>query len=147
MKALLITAFQADNPINAIDPDRNNDGHLQEFQMRHKEADSYFADPELKNASGITTGETGKLGVTLLPGKGESGVNSISKNVIDIYINAKLFTIKRAETFSYEEYDHTVMFLNTLDRAKPRHTIKGNIDMNSELLKRIIKSRKKLLKT
>ena len=48
MKALLITAFPADNPINAIDPDRNNDGHLQEFQMRHKEADSYFADPELK---------------------------------------------------------------------------------------------------
>lgn len=48
MKALLITAFQADNPINAINPDRNNDGHLQEFQMRHEEADSYFADPELK---------------------------------------------------------------------------------------------------
>lgn len=48
MKALLITAFQADNLINAIDPDRNNDGHLQEFQMRHEEADSYFADPELK---------------------------------------------------------------------------------------------------
>ena len=142
MKALLITAFQADNPINAIDPDRNNDGHLQEFQMRHKEADSYFADPELKNASGITTGETGKLGVTLL-----SGINSVSKkNVIDIYINAKLFTIKRAETFSYEEYDHTVMFLNTLDRAKPRHTIKGNIDMNSELLNRIIKSRKETIK-
>ena len=141
MKALLITAFQADNPINAIDPDRNNDGHLQEFQMRHEEADSYFADPELKNASGITTGETGKLKMTLL-----SGINSVSKNVIDIYINAKLFTVERAETFSYEEYGHTVMFLNTLDRAKPGHTIKGNIDMNSELLKRIIKSRKELLK-
>lgn len=146
MKALLITAFQADNPINAIDPDRNNDGHLQEFQMRHKEADSYFADPELKNASGITTGETGKLGVTLLPGKGESGVNSISKNVIDIYINAKLFTVERAETFSYEEYGHTVMFLNTLDRAKPGHIIKGNRDVNIELLNRIIKSRKETIK-
>ena len=146
MKALLITAFQADNPINAIDPDRNNDGHLQEFQMRQKEADSYFADPELKNASGITTGETGKLGVTLLPGKGESGVNSISKNVIDIYINAKLSTIGKTETFSHEGYGHTIMYINTLDRTKSGHIIKGNRDVNIELLNRIIKSRKETIK-
>lgn len=141
MKALLITAFQADNPINAINPDRNNDGHLQEFQMRHKEADSYFADPELKNASGITTGETGKLKVTLL-----SGVNSISKNVIDIYINAKLSTIGKAETFSHEGYGHTIMYINTLDRTKSGHIIKGNRDVNIELLNRIIKSRKETIK-
>ena len=85
--------------------------------------------------------------MTLLPGKGESGVNSISKNVIDIYINAKLSTIGKAETFSYEGYGHTIMYINTLDRTKSGHIIKGNRDVNIELLNRIIKSRKKLLKT
>ena len=84
--------------------------------------------------------------MTLLPGKGESGVNSISKNVIDIYINAKLSTIGKTETFSHEGYGHTIMYINTLDRTKSGHIIKGNRDVNIELLNRIIKSRKETIK-
>ena len=124
----------------------DNQGRLHNSQMGYGGADSYFADLEFKNASGITTGETGKLGVTLLPGKGESGVNSVSKDVIDIYINAKLSTVGKAETFSHEGYGHTIMYLNTLDRTKSGHIIKGNRDMNIELLHRIINSRKETIK-
>ena len=124
----------------------DNQGNLHRSQMGYGEADSYFADPEFKNASGITTGETGKLGVTLLPGKGESGVNSTSKDEISIYINTKLSTVGKAETFSHEGYGHTIMYLNTLDRTKSGHIIRGNRDMNIELLNRIIKSRKETIK-
>ncbi len=123
----------------------DNQGNLHKSQMGYGEADPYFADPEFKNASGITTGETGKLGVTLLPGKGESGVNSASKDEINIYINAKLSTVGMAETFSHEGYGHTIMYLNTLDRTKSGHIIKGNRDMNIDLLNRIIKSRKETI--
>ena len=124
----------------------DNDGNLHKSQMGYGEADSYFADTDFKNASGITTGETGKLGVTLLPGKGESGVNSVSPNTIDIFINDRLSTVGKAETFSHEGYGHTIMYINTLDRTKSGHMIKGNRDINIELLNRIIKARKETIK-
>lgn len=59
----------------------DNAGNANNDQLSYSAPDIEFADPEFLSPSGLTTGEAGKYGITLLPGQGMSGVNSPNQDV------------------------------------------------------------------
>ena len=59
----------------------DNAGNANNDQLSYSAPDIEFADPEFLPPSGLTTGEAGKYGITLLPGQGMSGVNSPNQDV------------------------------------------------------------------
>ena len=52
----------------------DKDGNTNNDRLSYSEPDIEFADPNFLSPSGLTTGEAGKYGITLLPGQGKSGV-------------------------------------------------------------------------
>ena len=81
----------------------DNAGNANNDQLSYSAPDIEFADPEFLSPSGLTTGEAGKYGITLLPGQGMSGVNSPNQDV-HTYIHPFLSPIGQAEALSHELY-------------------------------------------
>ena len=84
---------------------KDNEGALRNGSLTYFEADEYFADRDFSSPAGLTTGETGRYGISLLPGQGISKVNSTTKDV-HIYIHPSLSPIGKAEALSHELYGH-----------------------------------------
>ena len=127
-----------DNSYSYID----DNGNKQNRVMNYIEADEDFADKNFEYTNGLTTGEGGNNGVTLLPGKGESGINSSDDSKIEIIINEKLSKVGRAETYSHEANGHGLMYVHTGNRYKSAHHAVGIRETNIPLKNMIIKSRK-----
>uniref|UniRef100_A0AB33JFT0 RHS repeat-associated core domain-containing protein n=2 Tax=unclassified Prevotella TaxID=2638335 RepID=A0AB33JFT0_9BACT len=120
----------------------NNDGGTGRLPMTY---DKY---PDWADKNGDVTinatenGEIGRMGVTLLPGKGTSGVNSKDSNVW-VYINSKLSRRSRVDAYSHEANGHGVIYEETRDRSQSGHQFgPGNKDENEKLKIRILNSKK-----
>lgn len=124
----------------------DNDGNIVNKEMSYIEPDEDFADKSFEYTNGLTTGEGGNNGVTLLPGKGESSVNSLNNSIIEVVVNNELSKIGRAETYSHEANGHVLMFVRTNDRNKSAHQAFGVKEMNIPLRNMIISSRKETIK-
>jgi hypothetical protein len=59
----------------------DNVGNTKNSKLSYSSPDEAFADPDFLSPSGLTTGEAGKYGITLLPGQGMSGINSPNHDV------------------------------------------------------------------
>ncbi|MBE6288465.1 MAG: RHS repeat-associated core domain-containing protein [Mediterranea massiliensis] len=138
----ILISVRLDNSYSYID----NEGVLHNKNMTYFEPDKYFMDVNFEYTNGLTTGETGNNGITLLPGKGESGVNSIDNGSIEIIVNDKLSKIGRAETYSHEANGHGLMFVRTRNREESAHKFNGLEEMNIPLKELIINSRKETIR-
>ena len=124
----------------------DNAGNILSHEMNYLEADKDLADEDFQYTNGLTTGEGGNNGVTLLPGKGESSVNSMEDLKIDVIIHQNLSEIGRAETYSHEANGHALMYVRTQDRYKSAHQYRGLTETNIPLRDMIINSRKETIK-
>ncbi len=138
----LLIFVKLDDSYSYID----NEGELHNKSMSYYESDEYFMDENFEFTNGLTTGETGNNGITLLPGKGESGVNSVDDGTIGIVINDKLSDVGRAETYSHEANGHGLMYVRTRNREQSAHKYNGSEEMNVPLKELIINSRKETIK-
>ena len=120
----------------------DNNGIIKENQtLSYCEPDNEFVDLSFNSPSGLTTGETGKYGVTLLPEKGTSGVNSCDK-AAHIYIHPSLSKLGKAEALSHELYGHGYLFNQYRDRNISKHDYRNTkIEHNMLLRERIKKAR------
>lgn len=114
--------------------------------MNYSGSDEGFVDFLVESPSGLTTGETGMLGVTVLPNRGESGVNSLDGSQITINVNKHLSLLGRAEMYSHEANGHAWLFVFTGDRAQAAHDYVGMWDANGWLRFLILGSRKETLR-
>ncbi|MBR1551496.1 MAG: hypothetical protein IJ632_04165, partial [Muribaculaceae bacterium] len=117
---------------------KDNNGFLKRKDM------SYYIDETMKSAEitsafDTSSGEFGLTGVTLLPGNGNSGVNTYDDN-IHIILNSNLSETGAAENFSHEGYGHALMYLLTHDRTMSGHQYDGMMEMNKRLYDQILKS-------
>jgi len=119
----------------------DNEGNIQTQSMSHQGPDPYFVDATGGSTlSGTTTGESGWMGQTLLPGKGASGVNSLD-GVIRVVVNERLSLAARAEMYSHEANGHALMFIRTGDRWKSEHQTRYSTSMNEPLNQMIRRSK------
>lgn len=117
---------------------RNASGNIITARLGKIEYDEDFKDETPTKPLGLTTGETGKYGITLLPGNGTSGVNSIDDNIY-VITNNQLSPLGAAQSFSHEAYGHAYIYVNTKDRAlSGHHLIEGGFDTNRVLTARTI---------
>jgi hypothetical protein len=124
----------------------DNNGNTQTITMGYQEASSEFVDSDGSTPSGTTTGEAGYMGQTLLPGTGESDMNS-PDNSIKIIVNENLSPAAQAETYSHEANGHGLMYVRTSDRAQSGHKFgKGMIDKNTPLKNMIKQSKQETIK-
>lgn len=100
-----------------------------------------FEDTKFTCPNSFTTGEVGRSGITLLPDKGRSGVNSPDKDIY-IYINSQFSDIGKAESFSHEGYGHAFLYVLTRDRNISRHIADLQHDTNERLVREILRARK-----
>ena len=98
----------------------DNAGNANNDQLSYSAPDIEFADPEFLSPSGLTTGEAGKYGITLLPGQGMSGVNSPNQDV-HTYIHPFLSPIGQAEALSHELYGHGLLYNQYRNRKVSGH--------------------------
>lgn len=104
-----------------------------------------YADVNVETSNGLSTGEGGLNGQTLLPGRGKSGVNSIN-NDIHVIINKNLSPLGRAETYSHEANGHSLLYVRTRNRRMSGHMpLPGCIDGNKALSDMSKKSRKETI--
>ena len=119
---------------------KDKKGEIETMTLGNIEYDDFFKEDNPINPTGPTTGETGKTGITLLPGNGESGINSPNERIY-IIINEELSPLGAAEAFSHEGYGHGFMYLQTGSRTAAAHNfISGGRDGNSQLIQRIMNS-------
>lgn len=119
----------------------DNDGKMQTMEMSYFGPDPEFMDPTGSTMNDTTTGESGRMGVTLLPGKGTSTVNS-PDNTIKVIMNKNLSPAARAEMYSHEANGHALMYVRTGDRKQSGHQVgKGWVETNIPLRDMIIKSK------
>ena len=125
---------------------KDNEGNMHEGLMRYLGYDEWFVDGDFQYTNGLTTGETGTYGKTLLPGKSESGVNSMSDLGIEIIVNKYLSEVGRAEAYSHEANGHVLLYIQTGDRHQSGHNfLDGNIEGNIRLRNMILNSRKETI--
>ena len=120
---------------------QNNNGQLYVEKLSYTGFDEYFIDSEFQITSGLSTGETGKFGLSLLPGKGSSEVNSIDEKIY-VLIHTSLSTIGRAEAYSHEANGHVIMYNRTRNREASAHQAINFTENNIPLKQLILKSRK-----
>lgn len=115
----------------------DNAGNAINDQLSYSAPDIEFADPEFLSPSGLTTGEAGKYGITLLPGQGMSGVNSPYQDV-HTYIHPFLSPIGQAEALSHELYGHGLLYNQYRNRKVSGHDYIKSRD-NNDLLRSYIR--------
>ena len=124
----------------------DNVGNVHDEKLSYYEPDPDFMDSDFISPSGLTTGESGLYGITLLPGQGTSGVNSPDGEA-HVYIHPSLSKIGKAEALSHELYGHGMLFHQYRDRKVSRHDYRGtNIDHNELLRAHIKKARMETVK-
>ena len=101
-------------------------------------------DSEISYTSGLTTGESGKYGITLLPGRGNSGVNSPDVAAY-IYIHPSLSQTGKAEALSHELYGHGYLYNEYRDRSISGHHVVNMTEQNQLLKQHVINARKETL--
>lgn len=124
---------------------RDENGDNQEAEMGYGDIIPEFADPEGNDMNGLSTGETGLSGVSLMPGEGKSGVNSPDGS-IHVIINSKLSSAGRAETYSHEANGHVLLYEKTRSREKAAHNYQGLSETNIVLKQMIIRSKRETIK-
>ena len=115
----------------------DNAGNANNDQLSDSAPDIEFADPEFLSPSGLTTGEAGKYGITLLPGQGMSGVNSPNQDV-HTYIHPFLSPIGQAEALSHELYGYGLLYNQYRNRKVSGHDYIKSRD-NNDLLRSYIR--------
>ncbi|UKI43592.1 MAG: hypothetical protein L6U16_11275 [Porphyromonadaceae bacterium] len=91
--------------------------------------------------SGLSTGETGKMGITLFPDR--AGFSGSTNNTIHVIINKNLSEKGAAETYSHEANGHGALYiLNGYNHRGASHHFRGTKDTNIKLIDMIIKSKK-----
>lgn len=103
--------------------------------------DDYFADTEFEYTSGLSTGETGAFGVTLLPEDGANKKNSPNDNIY-VLIHPSLSETGRAEAYSHEANGHAIIYHRTRDRELSGHKENKMTETNIVLRTLILQSRK-----
>jgi hypothetical protein len=122
-----------DDSGNARDPHR----------MSYKAGpDPDFTTPDGNNEGNLTTGESGFMGKTLLPGTGGSGENSVDSKMHTI-VNINLSKAGRAESYSHEANGHGLMFIRTHNRIESGHNFTSP---NMPLRMMIIRSKMETVK-
>lgn len=116
----------------------DNGGNISNSSLSYSAPDIEFADPNFTSPSGLTTGETGKYGITLLPGQGMSGVNSPNKDA-HTYIHPSLSPIGKAEALSHELYGHGSLYNQYRDRRVSGHDYRNTSRDHNILLRNNIK--------
>ena len=101
-----------------------------------------FLDTEILSVNGITTGESGHYGQTLLPGYGTSGMNSVNGDTY-VYVHSSLSNIGKSEVVSHELFGHAFSYCLFRDRVRAGHnfSVSGR-DSNTELRNFILRSRR-----
>ena len=107
----------------------DNVGNITNDRLSYFAPDTEFADPDFLSPSGLTTGETGKYGITLLPGQGLSGVNSPNQDAYT-YIHPSLSPISQAEALSHELYGHCSLYNQYRNRNISGHDYRKSRDYN-----------------
>lgn len=120
---------------------KDNQGIINNDKLSYGEPDTDFMDSDISSPSGLTTGETGKYGICLLPGKGSSGVNSPDESAY-VYIHPSLSVTGKAEAISHELYGHGYLYHRYRNRNITKHKYYNSIDQNKLLRKHILKSRR-----
>jgi len=123
----------------------DNYGNLQGGNMSYDKFNTENYTPDGNSINNTTTGESGKLGIAILPGTGESGVNSSDGN-IHIIINKNLSPQAQAESYSHEENGHGLMYIKTRDRNQSKHIGVEGKETNIMLKNMIIKSKMETVK-
>ena len=118
----------------------DNVGNANNGQLSYSAPDIEFADPKFLSPSGLTTGEAGKYGITLLPGQGMSGVNSPNKDA-HTYIHPSLSPIGQAEALSHELYGHGLLYNQYRNRSVSGHDYIKSRDDNDLLRSYIRRAR------
>lgn len=116
----------------------DNVGNINNSKLSYAAPDAEFADPEFLSPSGLTTGEAGKYGITLLPGQGMSGVNSPNQD-IHTYIHPSLSPIGQAEALSHELYGHGLLYNQYRNRSVSGHDYRNTSRDHNELLRSYIR--------
>ena len=129
---------------------RDNYGELHSSTLSFKGLDEYFEDPDCLKVGGTLMGDYGKTGITLLPGIGESNVNS-PDNDIHVYIATGMSELSTAENYSHEANGHVFMYVITRNRGLSGHIdgrdLDGNIkELNTMLKAAILVSRRDTIK-
>lgn len=95
--------------------------------------------------SGLSTGETGKMGITLFPDR--AGFSGSTNNTIHVIINKNLSEKGAAETYSHEANGHGALYiLNGYNHRGASHHFRGTKDTNIKLIDMIIKSKTETVK-
>jgi RHS repeat-associated protein len=123
----------------------NNEGANNPIIEMSYVTDNDKIDKDNVTIGGTTTGEGGTMGITLLPGKGNSGINSLDEDIY-VIVNSKLSSVARPESYSHEANGHALLYVTTRDRNKSGHNISENmIEKNIPLKNAIIKSKKQTI--
>ena len=117
---------------------KDNVGNISSGSLSYSAPDIEFADPNFMSPSGLTTGEAGKYGITLLPGQGMSGVNSPTHDA-HTYIHPSLSPIGKAEALSHELYGHGSLYNQYRDRRVSGHDYRNTSRDHNNILRNNIK--------
>ena len=134
-----IMTIEMNNEYNYVD----NSGKVKNRKMDYH-IDLDIIDYDISSAYSNTTGESGTLGIALLPGIGTSGVNSLDKN-IHVVLNDKLSEEGAVSNISHEVFGHGLIYIRTHNRSASRHLTNpygGLKDYNQLLIDLIYKSLK-----
>lgn len=116
----------------------DNDGNIKEDHLSYDAPSDPFYDTSFSSPSGLTTGESGKYGITLLPGKGTSRINSLDNSAY-IYIHPSLSPMGKAEAISHELYGHGLLYHQFRNRKISRHIYNGTREDHNILLRQYIR--------
>ena len=125
----------------------NNEGNIETTHMEYRnpsiDAELYrqynitiIPPDEIDGIYGVSTGESGEMGVTALPTR-MAGHQSTNDN-IQITINAQLSPKGRIENFAHEFFGHAYIYATTCDAEKASHDYShpgedGNIDLRNRI--------------
>lgn len=102
-------------------------------------------DKTCSTISGLSTGETGKMGITLFPDR--AGFSGSTNNTIHVIINKNLSEKGSAETYSHEANGHGALYiLNGYNHRGASLHFRGTKDTNIKLIDMIIKSKTETVK-
>lgn len=116
----------------------DNIGNITNGSLSYFEPDVEFADSNFSSPSGLSTGESGKYGITLLPSQGVSGVNSPNQEA-HTYIHPSLSLLGQAEALSHELYGHGSLYNQYRDRAVSGHDYRNTSREHNNLLRDYIR--------
>ena len=144
LKELVTSDLMINVEIVSAKTAQDNDGNVYVEKLSYNGIDEYFIDSGISVTSGLSTGETGKYGLSLLPGKGSSNVNSPDDNVY-VIIHPSLTDVGKSEVYSHEANGHVLLYHRTRDRKSSEHQPIGMTENNIVLKELILQSRKETI--